>query len=91
VIINSLLGQFKALYPEYNIYFVTKPEFFELVEGNPAVHKVLAWAPVFENMFFMIGNGTHRGYFDIVKYPHAQTQRFLAYQSTEPYKTEWLN
>ena len=38
----------------------------------------------------MIGNGTHIGYFDIVKYPHCQTQRMLAYQSTEPYKTEWL-
>lgn len=91
VIINSLLGQFKALYPEYNLYFFTKPEFFELVESNPAVHKVLAWTPVFENIFFMIGNSDHKGYFQIVKYPHAQTQRFLAYQSLEPYKTEWLN
>lgn len=92
IIVNSLLAQFKALYPEYNLYFFTKPEFFDLVEGNPAVHRVLPWFPAAENIFFMIGNSDHRGYFRLVKYLGAQTQKFLAYQNDRvEYKTEWLN
>lgn len=91
VIVNSLLGQFKALYPEYNIYFFTKPEFFELVEGNPAVHKVLAWFPAAENIFFMEGNGSHSGYFEAVFYPASQTQRHISYNHNRvKYRAEWL-
>ena len=92
IVVNSLLKQFKALYPEYNLYFFTKPEFFELIEGHESVHKVLAWSPVFENILFMEGNGSHKGYFIAAFYPHAQTQRFMSmHHNTLEYKTEWLN
>lgn len=92
VVVNSLLNQFKALYPEYNLYFFTKPEFFELLDGHSAIHKILPWFPAAENIFFMEGNGEHKGYFEAAFYPGAQTQKFLSYQHNSlDYKTEWLN
>ena len=36
---TSLLPSLKTLYPDYNIYFATRPEYFELLDGNPDIHK----------------------------------------------------
>jgi glycosyltransferase involved in cell wall biosynthesis len=92
IVVNSLLKQFKFLYPEYNLYFFTKPEFFELIEGHESVHRVLAWAPVFENILFMEGNREHKGYFVAAFYPHAQTQRFMSvHHNTLEHRAEWLS
>lgn len=92
LIINSLLNQFKALYPEYNLYFFTRPEFFDLVEHHPAIHKLLAYSPILDNIFFLEGNGSHKGYFEKVFYPAATTQKFLAYNGNRvKNRTEWLD
>ena len=37
---TSLLKYIKDKYPDHNIYFATKPEFFEILSGNPYIHKV---------------------------------------------------
>lgn len=89
VILNSMLGQFKRLYPEYNIYFFTRPEFFELIEHHPALHKVLPWQPIMDNVFFLEGRGSNKGYFSKVFYPAAKTQKFLSAHGTIEEKTEW--
>ena len=38
---SSILPSIKRLYPDHNIYFFTNEEYFEILDGNPNVHKVL--------------------------------------------------
>lgn len=92
IIINSLLKKFKALYPEQNLYFFTRPEFFPLLEGHPSIYRLIEYSPILENMFFMTGNNGHSGYFTHVFYPHALTQKTMSYQNgnTEA-RAEWLS
>lgn len=92
ILVNSLLNKFKALYPEFNLYFFTKPEFFELIEHHPAVHKVLPYSPVIDDMFFLTGRWNHKGYFQMAFMPHYLTQRTMGYQNNHyDVRAEWLN
>jgi len=80
------------LYPEFNLYFFTKPEFFELVEGHESIHKVLPYSPVMDNMFFLTGAKDHRGYFEMAFMPHYLTQKTMSYQNGRyECRAEWLN
>ena len=91
LILNSLLNQFKALYPEYNLYFFTRPEFFDLLEAHPAIHKLLPYWPILDNIFFLEGNGLHEGYFKAAFYPAATTQKFCAMHHNDlEHRAEWL-
>jgi glycosyltransferase involved in cell wall biosynthesis len=76
---SSLLPNMKKTYPDHNIYFITKPPFVEVIEGNPFVHKVLPYFDGCENLLAMEGCGSHKGYFDIMFLPHVGTQRVLDY------------
>lgn len=76
---TSLLKNIKELYPNYNIYFATKPEYFEILEGNPYVHKVIPYSNALDNLPAMEGQGNHKGYFEIAFLPFIGTQRILNY------------
>jgi glycosyltransferase involved in cell wall biosynthesis len=76
---TSLLPNIKKQYPNYNIYYATKPQNFEVLEGNPYIHKLLPHHPVMENQLHMEGAGGHKGYFELAFYPFIGTQRFLDY------------
>lgn len=91
ILINSLLKKFKALYPEYNLYFFTKPEFFELIEHREEVHKVLAYSPQIDDMFALTGRWKHRGAFEMAFFPHSISQKTMSYQSNNHNaRAEWL-
>ena len=77
---TSLLPSIKNLYPNYNIYFSTKPEYINILDGNPHIHKVLLYSPQMENLLTMEGHGEHKGYFDIAFFPHLGTQKMFDYQ-----------
>ena len=77
---TSLLPSIKNLYPNYNIYFSTKPEYVSMLDGNPHIHKVLLYSPQMENLLTMEGHGEHKGYFDIAFLPHFGTQKTFDYQ-----------
>ena len=57
----------------------TKPEFFEVLDGNEYVHKVIPYSPDMENSMWLEGHGRHKGFFEIAFLAHGQTQRFLNY------------
>ena len=76
---TSLLKNIKKLYPEYNIYFATKPEYFEILDGNPYVHKVIPYNQSLDNLTAMEGQGNHKGFFEIAFLPFIGTQRMLNY------------
>jgi glycosyltransferase involved in cell wall biosynthesis len=76
---TSLLPSMKEAYPNKDIYFATKPEFFEILDGNKFIYKVLAYNPSMENLPLMEGIREHRGYFQVCFLPHIGTQRILDY------------
>ena len=76
---TSLFKSIKELYPEYNLYVAVKQEYFELLEGNKHVHKVIPFFPQMDNLPWLEGQGEHKGYFEIAFLPYGNTQRFLTY------------
>ena len=78
-LINSLMNNFKKQYKKYNIYFFTKPEYFQYIEDHPHIHKCLPYSPILENCLGLEGIGSHEGLFEMVFYPNTTTQKSAAY------------
>ena len=76
---TSLLEPIKETYPDYNIYFATKREYFEILEGNPFIHRIIEYSPQMDNLLWLEGKGSHNGYFEIAFLPHVGTQKVLNY------------
>tara|TARA_R110002153_G_scaffold43986_4_gene124164 strand:- start:29228 stop:30940 length:1713 start_codon:yes stop_codon:yes gene_type:complete len=89
LILNSLMENLKITYPDKNIYVFTKPQFYQMIEDNPNVHKLLHYSPQVENLLFLEGKGDHEGYFDIAFLPNIGTQRHLNYIHNGKDKTQF--
>ena len=89
LMVNSLLDNLKVLYPNHDIYILTRPLFFELIEDHPAVHKVLPYQEGIDDLLALEGRGTHPGYFDIAFLPHIGTQKIFNYQHNGKDKTQF--
>jgi hypothetical protein len=76
---TALFKNIKEQYPEYNLYVAVKPEYFEILEGNPFIHKTIQYFPQMDQILWLEGQGDHEGYFEIAFLPYAGTQRFLDY------------
>jgi len=76
---TALFENIKKQYPEYNLYVSVKPEYFEILQGNPYIHKLLQYTPQMDQLLWLEGAGDHSGYFEIAFLPFAGTQRFLDY------------
>ena len=89
---TSLLKSLKAKYPEYNLYFVTKPEYYHILDGNDYIHKVIPYSAQFDNTIYLEGTAAHEGYFEIAFTPHLITQRTNNYvhNSKDKVNTEAL-
>ena len=70
-LVNSLVENVKQKYPEYQIYIITQPEYFDLIESNPNVYRCLPFSPQLENPLILEGAGEFKGYFDIAFFPEA--------------------
>jgi glycosyltransferase involved in cell wall biosynthesis len=77
--ITSLFESFKEVYPNYNLYISTKQEYFDILNANPHVHKVIPYVPQMDNLMWLEGAGDHKGFFEIAFLPHIGTQRILNY------------
>lgn len=76
---TSLFKSIKEQYPNYNLYVSTKPEYFEVLEANPYIHKVIQYISQMDSLPWLEGIGSHKGFFEIAFLPYSQTQRFLTY------------
>jgi glycosyltransferase involved in cell wall biosynthesis len=74
---TSLFPNIKKQYPEYNIYFATHPQYFEILDGNPYIHKCIPFQDSLANLPVMEGCGDHDGYFEIAFIPFLGTQRII--------------
>jgi hypothetical protein len=86
---TSLFPSIKNLYPNHNLYVATKNEFFEILEGNPYIHKIIPFIPQMENQIWCEGNKDHEGYFDIAFLPYIGTQKILNYLHNAKDKIEF--
>ena len=89
LILNSLMENLKTLYPDKNIYVFTKPEFYQMIEDNPNVHKMLPYQQNVENLLFLEGRGSYEGYFELAFLPNIGTQRHLNYLHNGKDKTQF--
>jgi glycosyltransferase involved in cell wall biosynthesis len=76
---TSLFESIKNLYPDYNLYFATKKEYMDILDGNKYVHKVIEYNPVMDNLLWSEGAAQHEGYFEITFLPYIGTQKILNY------------
>jgi hypothetical protein len=82
---TSLLSNIKSLYPDYNIYFVTKPEYFPVLEGNPYIHRVVPFNKIFMDVLKLEGYSNRtdfpddKGFFEIAIILNIQNQIILNY------------
>ncbi len=70
IIATSLITSIKNLYPEYDIYFFTKSDYFDLVNSHPHIKKVLNYFNKMNDPLFFEGRGSNDKYFDIVFAPY---------------------
>ena len=79
LMINSLLDNLKLTYPEYNIYIITRPQYYDVIEDNENIHKLIPYQDGIDNLHYLEGKSNHEGYFEIAFLPHVGTQRFFNY------------
>tara|TARA_B100001094_G_scaffold326424_1_gene382539 strand:- start:586 stop:2496 length:1911 start_codon:yes stop_codon:yes gene_type:complete len=86
---TSLLESIKDRYPEYNIYYATKKEYFDLLHGNPYVHKVVEYNSVMENPSWSEGHLGHNGFFNFCLRPHSNTHTTKNFQHGGKHNIEY--
>jgi len=67
--------------PEWVFYIATKPEYKEILDGNPFLDKWLQYQPIFDNHVWLTGNSQTNGYFNVAYHPYWATQRSFTYYS----------
>ena len=77
---TSLFGSLKELYPHLNLYVATNQSNFDVLDGNPHVHRTILFNENMNNLLWLEGQGTHKGYFEIAFLPHIGTQKIFDYQ-----------
>ena len=80
---TSLFESLKEQYPHYNLYVGTNPNNFDILDGNPYVHKVIPFNENMNNLLWLEGQGEHEGYFEIAFLPYIGTQKIFDYQHNE--------
>ena len=80
LMVNALLENLKSLYPDLNLYIFTDARFFDLIRDNPAVHKVVQYNPICDNLLYLEGYGEHKGFFELAFLPTITTQKIFGYQ-----------
>ena len=79
LIANSLMENLQSLYPDKKIFFVTQPEYYDLINDNPYVYKVIPYSQSFEDLHSIEGRSGNEGIFDIAFLPHCMTQKTHSY------------
>lgn len=76
---SSVLHSLKKLYPEYDIYFFTKEQYFPLIDECPYIHKYCRFEEEMDDCFYFEGRADTEGFFDIAFLPFLETKRVLNY------------
>ena len=77
---TSVLKSLSETYKDHNIYFATQPSYFEILDGNEYIHKVIPYDSKMDDLLWLEGKGEHKGFFEVDYLPHLGTQRIFNYQ-----------
>lgn len=69
---TSLFDSIKENYPNHNLYVATRPELFQILEGNSKIHKIIAHDDYLNNPREL----EEKKYFDIVYSPQINDNNF---------------
>jgi Fe-S cluster assembly ATPase SufC len=80
-LVTSLFESLRSRYSsdQYKIYIATKPEYREIIEGNPYIDKWIPYHQIMDSAIIMEGGMGQNGLCDIVYHPYFSTQRLLSY------------
>lgn len=70
IISTAMISAIKKLYPNYDIYYFTKAEYFDLVNSHPDIKKVLNYFSKMDDPLFFEGKAADKKYFDMVFAPY---------------------
>lgn len=79
IISTAIIDSIKKAYPEYDLYFGTSPQYFDILSGNPNIYKCLPWIDVMDSEIWATGQGKSKGLFDAYINLGITTQRQLNY------------
>tara|TARA_R100000008_G_scaffold85908_1_gene77108 strand:- start:2587 stop:4539 length:1953 start_codon:yes stop_codon:yes gene_type:complete len=65
---TSLLPSLRKLYPDYHIYYICDPRYFDILDGNPYIHKTIPYIADM-NSRNLEGFLLHKGFFEIAFFP----------------------
>jgi len=80
-LVTSLFESIRSRYPrgKYKFYIATKPEYQNLIDGNPHIDKWIPYHQAMDSAILMEGGMGQKGVCDIVYHPYFPTQRLLSY------------
>jgi glycosyltransferase involved in cell wall biosynthesis len=80
-LVTALFESIRNRYPSetHKIYIATKPQYQEVIDGNPYIDKWIPYHQSMDSALAMEGAGPHKGVCDIVYHPYFSTQRLLDY------------
>lgn len=80
-LLTAIFESLRNRYPKetHAIYIATKPQYEEILFGNPYIDKWIPYHPVMDSALTMEGAGESKGMCDIVYHPYFSTQRLLDY------------
>jgi len=78
---TALFESLRDRYPKdvYKIYVSTKPEYEDIITGNPYIDKWIPYHQIMDNSIVMEGGMGNKKICDIVYQPYFSTQRLLSY------------
>ncbi len=99
VLATALFEDIKNRYPDHDLYIATDPLYFELLEPNPFIHKVIPYAPMLESELNVIHRGRvsdkredeQHGVFDVYCNLPIMTQKVLNYLTNNNPSFELVN
>jgi glycosyltransferase involved in cell wall biosynthesis len=91
VLASSLFEDIKSRYPDHDIYIATDPAYFELLQPNPFIHKVIPYSPIMESELNVISNRDEERPFDVYCNLPIMTQKVLNYLSNDNPSIELVN
>lgn len=80
---TAILDSINKVYNDYDIYFATKPEYFDILKYNQSIYKCIPYHPIMDNEILMTGHGSNAGLFNVYINLSVTTQHFLNYLTND--------
>lgn len=78
-LVTSILPNLRETYPDFDIYFACKPQFFDILKGNNNIDYLIPYNDSMNQIVLMEGYGSWPGLFDITFCPALFTQLWFHY------------